>query len=90
MARPLLRMAGGVSCHAAGRFHRGGGLSFSLSSRSPWRARQKPLIAGIACNGAALYVFCVVSHVTLQRQTPGGFPFPAGRHFFKEYPHAPR
>lgn len=38
MARPLLRMAGGVSCHAAGRFHRGGGLSFSLCSRSPWRA----------------------------------------------------
>ena len=30
---------------AAGRFHRGGGLSFSLCSRSPWRARQKPLIA---------------------------------------------
>lgn len=23
-------------------------------------------------------------------KTPGGFPFPAGRHFFKEYPHAPR
>ena len=34
--------------HAAGRFHRGGGLSFSLCSRSPWRARQKPLIAGTA------------------------------------------
>ena len=33
---------------AAGRFHRGGGLSFSLCSRSPWRARQKPLIAGPA------------------------------------------
>ena len=74
MARPSLRMAGGVSCHAAGRFHRGGGLSFSLCSRSPWRARQKPLIAGIACNGAALHVFCVVSHVTPQRQTPGGLP----------------
>ena len=40
MARPLLRMAGGVSCHAAGRFHRGGGLSFPLCSRSPWRAGE--------------------------------------------------
>ena len=40
MARPSLRMAGGVSCHAAGRFHRGGGLSFSLCSRSPWRAGE--------------------------------------------------
>ena len=63
-----------LSFNAAGRFHRGGGLSFSLCSRSPWRARQKPLIAGIACNGAALHVFCVVSHVTPQRQTPGGLP----------------
>ena len=45
---PLPAYAGGVSCHAAGRFHRGGGLSFSLCSRSPWRSRQKPLIAGPA------------------------------------------
>ena len=35
---PLTAYAWGVSCHAAGRFHRGGGLSFSLCSRSPWRA----------------------------------------------------
>lgn len=65
-----LRVAGGVSCHAAGRFHRGGGLSFSLCSRSPWRARQKPLIDGPACNGAALHVFCVVSHVTHSGKRP--------------------
>ena len=89
MARPSLRMAGGVSCHAAGRFHRGGGLSFSLCSRSPWRARQKPLIAGIARNGAALYVFCVVSHANTAATRPAAY-LPAGRHFFKEYPHAPR
>ena len=113
MARPLLRMAGGVSCHAAGRFHRGGGLSFPLCSRSPWRARQKPLIACPSAterrptgpcplrrrklrastaerNGAALHVFCVVSHVTPQRQTPGGLPSRRASFFLKEYPHAPR
>ena len=86
---PLTAYVWGVSCHAAGRFHRGGGFSFSLCSRSPWRARQKPLIAGIACNGAALHVFCVVSHVTHSGKRPVAY-LPAGRHFFKEYPHAPR
>ena len=87
MARPSLRMAGGVSCHAAGRFHRGGGLSFSLCSRSPWRARQKPLIAGIACNGAALHSVVIPPNDSGKR--PVAY-LPAGRHFFKEYPHAPR
>ena len=37
---PLTAYVWGVSCHAAGRFHRGGGLSFSLCSRSPWRAGE--------------------------------------------------
>ena len=59
-----------LSFNAAGRFHRGGGLSFSLCSRSPWRARQKPLIAGPERNGAALHVFCVVSHVTHSGKRP--------------------
>ena len=57
----------------------------------PCPLRRRKLRASTAeRNGAALHVFCVVSHVIPQRQTPGGFPFPAGRHFFKEYPHAPR
>lgn len=62
---------------------------FPFCSRSPWRPRQKPLIAGIARNGAALYVFCVVSHANTAATRPAAY-LPAGRHFFKEYPHAPR
>ena len=78
---PLTAYAWGVSCHAAGRFHRGGGLSFSLCSRSPWRARQKPLIAGIACNGAALHSVVIPPNDSGKR--PVAY-LPAGRHFFKE------
>ena len=49
----------------------------------PCPLRRRKLRASTAeRNGAALHVFCVVSHVTPQRQTPGGTPFPAGRHFF--------
>lgn len=109
---PLTAYVWGVSCHAAGRFHRGGGLSFSLCSRSPWRARQKPLIAGIARPkggppGRARYDEGSYGH---RQQSVTGRRFmcfassamsphsgkrpvaylPAGRHFFKEYPHAPR
>ena len=62
---------------------------FPFCSRSPWRPRQKPLIAGIARNGAALYVFCVVSHANTAATRPAAY-LPAGRHFFKEYPHARR
>lgn len=51
---------------------------FPICSRSPWRPRQKPLIAGIARNGAALHVFCVVSHVTPQRQHARRPTFPPG------------
>ena len=101
-----------LSFNAAGRFHRGGGFSFPLCSRSPWRARQKPLIAGIARPkggppGRARYDEGSYGH-RQQRVTGRRFMcfassamsphsgkrpvayLPAGRHFFKEYPHAPR
>lgn len=80
---PSLRMSGGVSCHAAGRFHRGGGFSFSLCSRSPWRARQKPLIAGIACNGAACHTVVIPPNDSGKR--PVAYLL-AGRHFFSRSP----
>ena len=53
----------------------------------PCPLRRRKLRASTATrNGAALHVFCVVSHVTPQRQTPGGFPFPPGVIFSRSIP----
>ena len=52
----------------------------------PVESRQRPLIAGIACNGAALHVSCVVRHVTPQRQNARRPTFPPGVIFSRSIP----
>lgn len=69
---PSLRMAGGVSCHAAGRFHRGGGLSFFPSAPAPrGDPGENRCSRGSVQRGGVSFPSLTHQH---SGNTPGGLP----------------
>ena len=86
MVRPSLRMPG--ACPVTLRAASIGEAAFLFpSAPAPRGAQAKAADSLPKRNGAACHT------VVIPRPTAANarrFPFPAGRHFFKEYPHAPR
>lgn len=83
---PSLRMSGG--CHVTLRAASIGEAAFLFPSAPAPRGEQAKAADSLPeCNGAALHSIVIPPNDSGKR--PVAY-LPAGRHFFKEYPHAPR
>lgn len=83
---PSLRMSGG--CHVTLRAVAIGATAFLFPSAPAPRGEQAKAADSLPeCNGAALHSVVIPPNDSGKR--PVAY-LPAGRHFFKEYPHAPR
>ena len=86
MVRPSLRMPG--ACPVTLRAASIGEAAFLFPSAPAPRGEQAKAADSLPeCNGAALHSVVIPPNDSGKR--PVAY-LPAGRHFFKEYPHAPR